>query len=103
MDRPTGVLQDGVAYTWQVTTVANLTSTTSSRVGHVKVDLRIGNHGPSPTDDVGPVEVNLANGNISTQVSSPSKEALVLEFLKQRDARWRRALVDYAGTAGRGA
>ncbi|MEV0702850.1 TetR/AcrR family transcriptional regulator [Saccharopolyspora sp. NPDC050389] len=25
----------------------------------------------------------------------PSKEALVLEFLKQRDSRWRRALADY--------
>ncbi|MEU5849120.1 hypothetical protein [Saccharopolyspora shandongensis] len=25
----------------------------------------------------------------------PSKEELVLEFLKQRDARWRRALADY--------
>ncbi|MEV0084507.1 TetR/AcrR family transcriptional regulator [Saccharopolyspora sp. NPDC050642] len=25
----------------------------------------------------------------------PSKEALVLEFLKQRDARWRRSLADY--------
>ncbi|MFI0470177.1 PA14 domain-containing protein [Saccharopolyspora sp. 5N102] len=69
---PPGVLQDGVAYTWQVTTVANLTSTTSSWVGHVKVDLRIGDHGPSPTDDVGPVEVNLANGNVSAQASSPT-------------------------------
>ncbi|MEV0057850.1 helix-turn-helix domain-containing protein, partial [Saccharopolyspora shandongensis] len=28
----------------------------------------------------------------------PSKEALVLEFLKQRDARWRRALADYVDT-----
>ncbi|MGW3473096.1 hypothetical protein ACWDKQ_32590 [Saccharopolyspora sp. NPDC000995] len=67
---PTGVLQDGVAHTWQITTVANLTSTTSPWVGHVKVDLRIGDHGPSPTDDVGTVEVNLANGNVSTQASS---------------------------------
>ncbi|MER6948254.1 TetR/AcrR family transcriptional regulator [Nonomuraea sp. NPDC000554] len=27
----------------------------------------------------------------------PSKEALVLEFLQQRDARWQRALADYVG------
>ncbi|MFI0471024.1 hypothetical protein ACH347_43795 [Saccharopolyspora sp. 5N102] len=31
----------------------------------------------------------------------PSKEALVLEFLKQRDTRWRRALVEYADAAAR--
>ncbi|MCP2168215.1 PA14 domain-containing protein [Goodfellowiella coeruleoviolacea] len=69
---PSGVLQDGVAYTWQATTVANLTTTTPPWVGHFKIDQRIGDHGPSPTDSVGPVTVNLANGNVSTSVSSPS-------------------------------
>jgi RHS repeat-associated protein len=69
---PPGVLQDGVAYTWQAMTYSGTTTTTPTWIGHLKVDQRIGDHGPSPTDDAGPVTVNLANGNVTTSASSPS-------------------------------
>lgn len=69
---PAGVLQDGVAYTWQVTTVSALTSTVSPWIGHLKVDMRIGDAGPSPVDTAGTVTTNLANGNVSISASSPT-------------------------------
>ncbi|HEV7973826.1 PA14 domain-containing protein [Amycolatopsis sp.] len=69
---PPGVLQDGVAYTWQAMTYSGTTTTTPPWIGHLKVDQRIGDHGPSPTDDAGPVTVNLANGNVTTSASTPS-------------------------------
>ncbi|ONI85384.1 hypothetical protein ALI144C_13990 [Actinosynnema sp. ALI-1.44] len=69
---PTGVLQDGVAYTWQATTASGITMTTPPWIGHLKVDQRIGDRGPSPVDTVGPFTVNLANGNVTTQLTSPT-------------------------------
>ncbi|GHG32025.1 MULTISPECIES: PA14 domain-containing protein [Amycolatopsis] len=69
---PAGVLQDGVAYTWQAVTSSGITTTPPPWIGHLKVDQRIGNHGPSPTDDAGPVTVNLANGNVSTSEQTPT-------------------------------
>jgi RHS repeat-associated protein len=69
---PAGILQDGVAYTWQAMTYSGTTTITPTWVGHFKIDQRIGDHGPSPTDDAGPVTVNLANGNVSTSAQSPS-------------------------------
>ncbi|MEV4049798.1 PA14 domain-containing protein [Amycolatopsis sp. NPDC049688] len=69
---PAGIMQDGVAYTWQAMTYSGATTITPTWVGHFKVDQRIGDHGPSPTDDVGPVTVNLANGNVSTGEQAPT-------------------------------
>ncbi|WP_245782337.1 PA14 domain-containing protein [Actinokineospora terrae] len=69
---PEGVLTDGAAYTWKATTASGYSLTPSTWVGHFKVDQRIGDHGPSPVDTVGPVKVNLANGNVSTSASSPT-------------------------------
>jgi len=69
---PDGVLQDGVAYTWQAAAYSGATSISPSWIGHFKVDQRIGDHGPSPIDTAGPVTVNLANGNVSTSESTPS-------------------------------
>jgi RHS repeat-associated protein len=69
---PAGVLQDGTPYTWQVSTYSGITTTTPSWVGRFRVDQRIGDRGPAPSDTVGPVEVNLANGNVSTSESSPT-------------------------------
>ncbi|WP_436496882.1 PA14 domain-containing protein [Actinokineospora sp. HUAS TT18] len=69
---PDGVLSDGVAYTWKASTYSGYTKTTGTWTGHFKVDQRIGAHGPSPVDSVGPVTVNLANGNVSTSASSPT-------------------------------
>nr|WP_208406425.1 PA14 domain-containing protein [Amycolatopsis granulosa] len=69
---PPGVLQDGVAYTWQAMTYSGITTTTPPWVGHLKADQRIGDRGPSPSDDAGPVTVNLANGNITTSEQTPT-------------------------------
>ncbi|KFU82039.1 RHS repeat-associated core domain-containing protein [Amycolatopsis lurida] len=69
---PAGVLQDGVAYTWQAMTSSGGTTITPTWVGHLKVDQRIGDHGPSPVDTAGPFSVNLANGNLSTSQESPT-------------------------------
>ncbi|WP_409467124.1 PA14 domain-containing protein [Amycolatopsis sp. GA6-003] len=69
---PAGVLQDGVTYTWQASAYSGITTTAPSWIGHFKVDLRIGDHGPSPEDALGPVSVNLANGNLTTAHASPS-------------------------------
>jgi len=68
---PQGVLQDGVSYTWQVK-VSSGATLTPSPVWHLKVDQRIGDRGPAPVDTVGPVSVNLANGNVTTSTSGPS-------------------------------
>jgi hypothetical protein len=69
---PGNVLQDGVSYTWQVRATSNLTTTVPSWVGHFRVDKRIGDPGPAPTDAAGPVTVNLANGNATLSLSTPS-------------------------------
>ena len=69
---PSGVLHDGVAYTWQATTYSGITTTTPPWIGHIKVDQRIGDRGPSPTDTAGPITVNLANGNATASVGTPS-------------------------------
>ncbi|OXM58670.1 hypothetical protein CFP71_01715 [Amycolatopsis thailandensis] len=69
---PAGILQDGVAYTWQAMTSSGGTTITPTWIGHLKVDQRIGDHGPSPTDEAGPVTVNLANGNVSVSEQTPA-------------------------------
>ncbi|MCG8922254.1 PA14 domain-containing protein [Lentzea sp. CC55] len=69
---PTGVLQDGVSYTWQAKAVSGATSRIPSAVFHLKVDQRIGNRGPAPEDTMGPISVNLANGNVTTSIKSPT-------------------------------
>ncbi|MEU4448304.1 PA14 domain-containing protein [Actinosynnema sp. NPDC050801] len=68
---PSGVLQDGVSYTWQVK-VSSGATLTPSPVWRLKVDQRIGDRGPAPADAVGPISTNLANGNASVSVSSPT-------------------------------
>ncbi|WP_442875926.1 PA14 domain-containing protein [Amycolatopsis sp. NBC_01488] len=69
---PAGILQDGVAYTWQAMTYSGTTTITPAWVGHFKIDQRIGDHGPSPVDSAGPISVNLANGNVSTAEQTPT-------------------------------
>ncbi|WP_176926858.1 PA14 domain-containing protein [Actinokineospora alba] len=68
---PSGVLHDGVTYSWQVMASSGVTLSPSS-VWKFKVDQRIGDRGPAPVDTVGPLSVNLANGNVTTSVSSPT-------------------------------
>ncbi len=68
---PSGVLQDGVSYTWRVQAYSGITSTPSP-VWKLKMDQRIGDRGPAPVDTVGPIAVNLANGNATVTASSPT-------------------------------
>ncbi|RBY96562.1 hypothetical protein DQ237_07985 [Blastococcus sp. TF02-8] len=69
---PEGVLADGVAYTWLASAYSGTTMVTNPAVGRFKIDQRIGNRGPAPVDFLGPVQVNLANGNVTTSASSPT-------------------------------
>ncbi|MEW2386366.1 PA14 domain-containing protein [Micromonospora sp. NPDC047707] len=69
---PAGVLRDGVAYTWQAWTASNLTVTKPQWVGRFRVDQRIGADNPAPDDGFAGVGVNLANGNVTVNASSPT-------------------------------
>ncbi|MGW4369776.1 PA14 domain-containing protein [Nocardia takedensis] len=75
---PAHVLRDGGRYSWTVATVpaGGSTPTPQNWVGHFTVDRRIGKPGPAPTDDLGPVTVNLYNGNLHTEAAGPVFEAL---------------------------
>ncbi|WP_131817223.1 PA14 domain-containing protein [Nocardia salmonicida] len=75
---PRHVLQDGTRYTWTVETAHEGSTTTNPAnwVGHFTVDRRMGNPGPTPTDSLGGVTVNLFNGNVRTDVSGPIFETL---------------------------
>ncbi|QFZ24798.1 hypothetical protein EKG83_40080 [Saccharothrix syringae] len=68
---PQAVLQDGVTYSWQ----AHATSGVAMAPGPVRkfrIDQRVGDRGPAPVDQLGPLTVNLANGNLMTSQSSPT-------------------------------
>ncbi|WP_309114773.1 PA14 domain-containing protein [Saccharothrix sp.] len=71
---PQGVLTDGTSYTWTVLTAlaGGVTTTRPGWTGHFKVDQRIGATGPAPKDTLGPVTVNLANGNVHTENGGPT-------------------------------
>jgi len=74
---PAGTLQDGGAYTVSVLTKDAYDSAVDPTwVSHFTVNMRIGASGPSPKDTVGPVTVNLANGNVNLQFSSPTVSTL---------------------------
>ena len=69
---PAGTLQDGGSYSWVVLTSDGINELESTWVNHLKVNLRVGAAGPSPTDAAGPVTVNLANGNMHLSFASPT-------------------------------
>ncbi|WP_107657275.1 PA14 domain-containing protein [Nocardia suismassiliense] len=75
---PQHVLTDGARYSWTVATVASgaTTPTPSKWVGHFTIDKRVGQPGPAPTDQMGPVTVNLFNGNAQTSAAGPVFEAV---------------------------
>ncbi|MFD6105251.1 PA14 domain-containing protein, partial [Nocardia salmonicida] len=75
---PKDVLSDGARYTWSVATVPSGGTTASPQnwVGHFRIDRRIGANGPSPTDQFGPVTVNMFNGNVQTSAAGPAFETL---------------------------
>ncbi|WP_378741085.1 PA14 domain-containing protein [Nocardia brasiliensis] len=75
---PRNVLANGGRYTWTVETVAKdaQTPTPASWVGHFTIDQRTGDPKPTPTDSLGPVTVNLFNGNVRFDASGPGFSAL---------------------------
>lgn len=76
-DVPPGVLQDGGVYSWAVFPHDGMNKNVRPAwVGKFKVDLRLGASGPSPFDTVGPVSVNLANGNANVSFASPTVNTL---------------------------
>ena len=69
---PQGSLQDGQAYTWVVAAMdANNVVGPWSSAFSFRVDLRLGVRASYGQDVLGPVTVNLANGNAITAYSSP--------------------------------
>jgi RHS repeat-associated protein len=72
---PPGSLQDGVTYYWRVYTWDTVTPgayTTADWVNRMPVNLRLGDQAAVPYDEIGPVRVNLFNGNATIATGSPS-------------------------------
>lgn len=69
---PEGSLRDGGAYTWTVLTRDGYDTATAPWVGRFTVNKRLAESGPSPVEQVGPVTVNLANGNAGLRFASPT-------------------------------
>ncbi|MFD0686143.1 PA14 domain-containing protein [Actinomadura fibrosa] len=75
---PKHVLHDGGRYTWTAgtTTGAGQPVTPPTWVAHFRVDQRVGDPGPEPTDELGPVRVNLFNGNAQVKAAGPKFETI---------------------------
>ena len=69
---PTGALADGVTYSWHVWTYDGQLATFPTWTRRFRVDLRLGASGPYPYDDIGPVRVNLAGGNLFAGAAFPT-------------------------------
>lgn len=72
---PEGILQDGVTYYWHVYTLGG-TQTDPNWTRSFKVDLRTGKDNTQSYDTVGPIGINLATGNTTTDTSTHSMSAL---------------------------
>ena len=68
---PAGALQDGQTYSWTIIVDDGTDQLENVWRSSFTVDRRIGDAGPAPTDEAGPVTVNLANGNVNLSFSSP--------------------------------
>lgn len=73
---PEGRLQDGVTYYWHVYTMDGYWQTNPNWVRSFKYDARLGNDNTSTLDDGGPVDVNLATGNVTTSTGTHTTSAL---------------------------
>jgi YD repeat-containing protein len=74
---PAGTLQDGGTYRLSVYTSDGINiDVTPPWINRFTVNLRLGTSGPSPFDAVGPITVNLANGNGAMSFSSPTVNAV---------------------------
>ena len=69
---PASSLQDGLTYTWRVYTYDDKDMTAPTAARTFRVNQRLGAQAPLPYDTVGPVAVNLFNGNVVTSTSSPT-------------------------------
>ncbi|MFJ8475933.1 PA14 domain-containing protein [Kitasatospora sp. NPDC094011] len=71
---PKHVLHDGGRYTWTAATAmsGDPAATPPQWVGHFTVNQRVGDPGPAPTDHLGPVTVNLFNGNAHVEAAGPA-------------------------------
>ncbi|MCU1479690.1 MAG: hypothetical protein JWQ19_476 [Subtercola sp.] len=65
-------LQDGSTYWWSVLTKDSAGQWGPQWVNSFTINKRVGSGGPSPVDSAGPVSVNLANGNVNMQFTSPT-------------------------------
>ncbi|MGW0252411.1 PA14 domain-containing protein [Nocardia goodfellowii] len=75
---PRHVLQDGTRYTWTVEAAYPGVEGvhTANWLGHFTVNERLGDPGPTPTDTLGPVTVNMFNGNARYNAAGPVFDAL---------------------------
>jgi len=76
---PDGILQDGTTYYWHVYTWGNSSTgqiTTPNWIDSFKVNLRTGQDSTQAYDTVGPMGVDLATGNTSTNIETNSISAL---------------------------
>ncbi|MEY2472347.1 MAG: hypothetical protein QOK28_1676, partial [Actinomycetota bacterium] len=72
---PDGILQDGVSYSWQVCATDTI-DTSCAPTQHFKVDSRRGKDATQSLDTLGPVDVDLANGNLLTAASTHAMSAI---------------------------
>ena len=69
---PKGALLDGVAYSWTVWVKNSVDEWRPDWTNSFTTDLRVAGAGPSPIDSVGPATINLANGNLGMNFTSPT-------------------------------
>jgi RHS repeat-associated protein len=69
---PEGILRDGGTYYWHAWTFNGFAWTEANWAWRFTANRRLGTDTPSPYDASGPVNVNLATGNLIAQTSSPS-------------------------------
>lgn len=73
---PEGALRDGGVYTWSVQTKSAYATSPIPWASKLTVNRRLAESGPAPVESVGPVTVNLANGNVGLRFASPTVSAL---------------------------
>ena len=75
---PEGILEDGRTYYWQVHSYDGIgwMCCNGSPVRSFRVDRRLGADGTQPFDTMGPLSVNLANGNLVVAAAGPQLAAV---------------------------
>jgi len=73
---PEGLLQDGGSYVWYMAVADTYWGSAFQKGGSFSVDLRKGKNKTSSYDEVGPLSVNIANGNGYTHAATHSINAM---------------------------